>query len=216
MSMFLTSSRYNQGNTVNALLLEKNVHYKKMLADRTALRQSTMTTVAPRSRSIAFQPGHPFSSIRRDAGNKDTEAEPISKSELGRAFVDEIEESLKNNNFVSLMLQGVKKKKGKKIEGADDLLRGSIRQVQGRLIMVASKKKKKNSDSETLLLQLTLKYHGATDVCKNFPPEDVPKTIYDLILGDPTEMYSPNCFCGLVHRVFLPTSSDPLAFTALR
>ena len=194
MSMFLTSSRYNHGNTVNALLQEKNVHYKKMLADRTDLRQSTMTTSATRSRSIAFQQGHPFSSIRMDASKKDTEAEPNSKLELGRAFVEEIKESLKNDNFVSLMLQGVKKKKGKKKEGTDDLLRGSIRQVQGRLIMVSSKKKKrsngKNNDSETLLLQLTLKYHGATDVCKNFPPEDVPKTIYDLILGDPTEMAS--------------------------
>lgn len=193
MSMFLTGSRCNQGNTVNALLLEKNVHYKKILADRTDLRQSTMTTLAPRSRSIAFQPGHPFSSIRRDASNKDTEAEPNSKSELGRVFVEKVEESLKNSNFVSLILQGVKKKKGEKKEGADDLLRGSIRQVQGRLIIVSSKKKKNNGkidDNETLLLQLTLKYHGATDVCKNFRPEDVPKTIYDLILGDPTEMAS--------------------------
>mmetsp|Transcript_20079 Transcript_20079/g.46953 ORF Transcript_20079/g.46953 Transcript_20079/m.46953 type:complete len:436 (+) Transcript_20079:575-1882(+) len=39
-------------------------------------------------------------------------------------------------------------------------------------------------------MQLTVKYHGATDICKNFPLSEVPKTIYDLVVGDPAEMAS--------------------------
>jgi len=191
--MFLmgSKSKYNQAGTANALLLESNVHTQKILGDRTNLRLPTMP-LASRSRSIASQMEHPCSSVRMHASKKDIEAD--SKSELGRRFVEQVEESLKKSNFVSLILRGVKKEKRKK-KDEDDLLRGSIRQVQGRLVMVSSSKKKKKSnskikDKKMLLLQVTLKYHGATDICKNFQLEDAPKTIYDLILGDPIEMAS--------------------------
>jgi hypothetical protein len=118
-----------------------------------------------------------------------------SKSELVQIFVHSVEESIQKNNFVSLVLRGVKKKK-KKISIDDNLLRGSIRQVHGRIISAASSSKSKNKktnrqdnldsdnieDYSILLFQITLKYHGATDICKNVPIEDVAKTIYDLIL----------------------------------
>jgi hypothetical protein len=150
-----------------------------------------MMTPLSRSRSIASQPEHRISSVKRYASENDKGSEPNSKPELGGTFVEQIDKSLEENDFVSLILRGVKKKKGKDAED----LRGSIRQVQGRLISVSSskKKKKKNiktNDKETILLQLTVKYHGATDICKNFELEAVPKAIYDLILGDPAEMAS--------------------------
>ena len=119
-----------------------------------------------------------------------------SKSELVLTFISSVEESIQKGNFVSLVLRGVKKKK-KKSNIDDDLLRGSIRQVSGRIIRAASSSKSKNKktnrkdnlddtsnidDDSILLFQITLKYHGATDICKNVPIEDVAKTIYDLIL----------------------------------
>jgi hypothetical protein len=89
--------------------------------------------------------------------------------------------------FVSLLLQGSSRFLSK-ASNKDELQqeqRGCIRQVIGRLIGMRPKannhspKKKKNrrnkNDATTenkeqqRMLQLTLKYHGATDICKNIP-----------------------------------------------
>lgn len=64
--------------------------------------------------------------------------------------------------LVSLVLQG--STRFKDVE-RQEKQRGSIRQVQGRLIRIPSSPKKK----EEVMLQLTFKYHGATDICKNLP-----------------------------------------------
>eukprot|EP00536_Pseudo-nitzschia_multiseries_P014600 jgi/Psemu1/215267/e_gw1.734.3.1 len=139
-----------------------------------------------------------------------TDEEPLSRSrsESGRKFVDQVEEALRTKTFVSLVLRGPKKPSGKKKKNGtaattniSEDLRGSIRQVLGRLIRISPSKKKRgrrpnksgnnSSDNDaTLVMQLTVKYHGATDICKNFPLPEVPKTIYDLIVGDPAEMAS--------------------------
>lgn len=192
--MFLAYSRDNKRYAINGFVLQNNINHWEILSDQTASRVS-MTILASRSRSISSQPKYPFSSAKRYARKTDIEAEMNSKSELGQRFVDQVQKSLEEDNFVSLILRGVKKKKGKKKEDEIDLLRGSIRQVQGRLIMISASKKRqkknvKTRDDKVLLLQLTLKYHGATDICRNFQLEAVPKTIYDLILGDPMEMAS--------------------------
>jgi SAM-dependent methyltransferase len=57
-------------------------------------------------------------------------------------------------------------------------LRGCIRLIQGRLIEVQSKEK---------VLQLSIKYHGATDIFKNWKLEDVSLLLPNLIL-DPSGM----------------------------
>ncbi len=126
-----------------------------------------------------------LTSIRRYATNGATQN---SKSEPVQTFVQELAESFENNSFVSLTLRGAKKNK----KNTSEELRGSIRQVQGRLIAVSSKKKKnkKNDDDKAILLQMTIKYHGATDICKNFELEAVPQAIHDLFLGDPAEIAS--------------------------
>lgn len=129
---------------------------------------------------------------------KNTELNAASRSELASQFMEQVEKSLAEDTFVSLVLRGAKKKKGKKKDiNEDDMLRGSIRQVQGRLIKIASKKKKSrqkkndtNGQDELLTLQMTVKYHEATDICKNFDLFEVPKTIYNLLVGDPAEMAS--------------------------
>lgn len=133
----------------------------------------------------------PQSSITRQEKKEDVDhtQDPDfnSKSELVRRFVCAVEDSLQENKFVSLVLRGKKKKKKIAKNGSidDDLLRGQIRQVNGRIIKKKNQQKKldnKNEDCSLLLFQITLKYHGATDICKNFPIKDVAKTIYNLIL----------------------------------
>ena len=95
-------------------------------------------------------------------------------------FVTEVERAIQDENFISLTLQGEKRKKSNTLEDAE-LLRGSIRQVQGRLIFVQGKSKKRQ-----VLLQLTLKYHGATDICKNIKVQELSERLPKLIL-DPLE-----------------------------
>ncbi len=178
-----------QGYSVKAFLPESKTYNRQgMRTFHSSSGLSTMTarsTVGPSENRVA--------SIRRYATTKeDNGATSNSKSEPIGLFVEQLAESFQKNTFVSLTLRGAKKKKGKK-DDADDL-RGSIRLVQGRLIMVSSKIKNKNDKNDngnkTILLQMTIKYHGATDICKNFELDAVPQAIHDLFLGDPAEIAS--------------------------
>jgi hypothetical protein len=101
-------------------------------------------------------------------GFNENSKENESKSRKTNEFVSLVEESISEKSFASLTLRGAKKQKG------DDgnLLRGSIRQVQGRLIEL----------KQMQLLQLTLKYHGATDICKNLGLEQISEKLPQLIL----------------------------------
>jgi len=200
-----SSSKCKCYDSVDAFLFQsntRNINNRKILASfiRTSNTNSGRGTIGSTSRwrKLCLKAEH---SVAGQGRRKETELEAVSKSELGRRFVDEVEESLRENNFVSLVLRGPKKKtKGKKNESDGDDLRGSIRQVLCRLIRISSPVKKKgrrkrksvdNSNDDTvLLLQMTVKYHKATDICKNFRLFEVPKTIYDLIVGDPAEMAS--------------------------
>jgi SAM-dependent methyltransferase len=88
-------------------------------------------------------------------------------------FVTKIQDAINAENFVSLSIYGASKKKKK----SDETLRGSIRQVQGRLIQV-----KKGKEP---LLQLTIKFHEATDICKNMELEALGKSLADFIMEPP-------------------------------
>ena len=84
--------------------------------------------------------------------------------------------------FESLTLYGQNTRKVKNLFDNPEL-RGTIRLVQGRLITLKSKKKIKKSKKklnsspptklDNLYLQMTIKYHGATDVAQNWKSEDV-------------------------------------------
>eukprot|EP00980_Cylindrotheca_fusiformis_P024709 scaffold12324_cov144-Cylindrotheca_fusiformis.AAC.4 len=95
------------------------------------------------------------------------------KIQLVGEFVSKVQTAIEDQTFASLTLRGTKKTKSKNLEEVT-ALRGSIRQVQGRLIQV-----KKN---EQILLQLTLKYYGATDICKNIALPDIGNSLPQLIL----------------------------------
>jgi hypothetical protein len=94
------------------------------------------------------------------------------KQQLVAEFVSKVETAIQEQTFASLTLRGVKKTKSKNPEDAA-ALRGSIRHVQGRLIQV------KNAH---VMLQLTLKYHGATDICKNIAISEIVDALPQLIL----------------------------------
>ena len=94
-------------------------------------------------------------------------------------FSSELETILSSNKpqdqFISFTLKGAKApKKTKKmstvkreqVELQKEKLRGKLREVQGRLITLKPKKGKKDP-SESLYIQTTVKYHGATDVAQN-------------------------------------------------
>lgn len=165
----------------------------------TAPPPSQRTKIASTRCSISQQDDHTI-----DSSNFD------HKSKLVRKFIIAIENSLQRNNFVSLVLRGqVKKKRRRRITPKtnkesiskkesssieDGVLRGSIRVVHGRIINITSSKSKKKSNkrqtkpiynSDEVRLQLTFKYHSATDIVKNVEIEDVSQILYDLIL-DPT------------------------------
>lgn len=96
-------------------------------------------------------------------------------------FCSEIDAVLQSDNpqdmFLSFTLRGRKAPRKNKnmtelkraqIEKEKENLRGKIREVQGRLLLLKSKKGARNTNDETLFVQTTTKYHGATDVAQNF------------------------------------------------
>jgi len=109
-------------------------------------------------------------------------------------FTSEVDAILKSNDpqseFISFKLNGPKApRKAKKmsddkiaqVEKEKEELRGKIREVQGRLILLQKKgKKAANAADESLLVQTTVKYHGATDVAKNCNLDDVEKCLQEL------------------------------------
>jgi trans-aconitate methyltransferase len=72
-------------------------------------------------------------------------------------FCQLLETSMEENTFESFLIKGPSSKTAKKEE-----LRGCISRVQGRLVTTSTKKKRPS------YLQVTFKYHSATDIVKNW------------------------------------------------
>lgn len=101
------------------------------------------------------------------------------RNQLVIDFSNAVESSVTDQSFVSLVLRGKKKRqkqKGASKPSLDDGLRGAIRQVQGRLVELPKTKEIK--------LQLTVKYHGATDIARNVPPEDISDSLQSLFRSE--------------------------------
>lgn len=93
-------------------------------------------------------------------------------------FISELQKSLKDDSFLSYTLWGPKAK----TKSDKQILRGNIKLVEGRLIYLNknNKKKKKNNNKtkkkevevehveQEVKLQTNIKFHGATDVAKNW------------------------------------------------
>ncbi|KAG7366799.1 methyltransferase domain containing protein [Nitzschia inconspicua] len=133
------------------------------------------------------QQQHVFEPIRQHQNPRSLTGQ---SQELVKLFVDKVNTSICTNSFVSLSLRGVKTRKSSRKKGRNDsgdetseTLRGSIRQVHGRLVRLGNEKKGGQQNIEdSLRLQLTLKYHLATDIVKNIDLADVPETLTSLLL----------------------------------
>lgn len=108
---------------------------------------------------------------------RDVKESQYAIDEATTEFLKSVEKSLQDENFVSISLHGPKipKKKNKKnpenISKEKEMLRGSIKLVTGRIIELKNKKSSKRKgqgNQETLHMQATIKFHGATDVAKNW------------------------------------------------
>ena len=94
------------------------------------------------------------------------------------------------NEFISFCLKGPRApRKTKKmndikrmeVDKKKEELRGKIREVSGRLILLKLKGKKdgRKVGEESLLIQTTVKYHGATDIARNCDLQDVEKELHN-------------------------------------
>ena len=97
-----------------------------------------------------------------------------------KLFTSELDSILSTSpdDFISFTLNGPKvPRKTKRISEAQiqalmqqkERMRGCIRQVSGRFILLSKKKKgKKKDNAQVMFLQVTFKYHSATDVAQNY------------------------------------------------
>jgi hypothetical protein len=148
---------------------------------------------AVKERAIARR--RPFSSsptLFTDAANKHGNSlsqrtlSPSIKSAVD-SYIDKVRSALENTEtFVSLSLVGRSKRHVKEYLSRqldfDSQLRGTLRTLDARLIATTES----NYDSPTpkLQLQVTFKYHLATDVVKNWPLDTVPSRLQTLLLFD--------------------------------
>jgi hypothetical protein len=105
------------------------------------------------------------------------------RSELVLAFVDKVTEAIDDNSFLFLNIRGAKSNKQTKSNVDDKTVevesrRGSIRKIQGRLVQLNKGRKNK-----CLLLQLTVKYHLATDLVKNIELSNIQDTLISLMVS---------------------------------
>ena len=108
-----------------------------------------------------------------------TAASSDQSEAMMRSMLSKVQESLDQGTFVALTIKGPCKKTAQKLPA--ERLRGCLRLLTGRLLVPTPKNKKgrrnaatastkKNqSNGASLLLQMTFKYHGATDIVKNWP-----------------------------------------------
>ncbi len=143
-------------------------------------------------------------------------------SEVANAVKSSSEDDNSENGFISFTLKGARApRKTKKmseakraqIDKSKEELRGKIREVQGRLIMLKPKgkgNKSRNARSETILLQSTIKFHGATDMAQNFKLQDVENHLKELFTGSSTSEGIGVSEWGEVHGMESPIKSAEL------
>lgn len=96
-----------------------------------------------------------------------------------RDFCAQVKQSLDDETFCSLAFKGPTIPKKKRQDTATkERLRGCIRQIQARLITLPKRRNNKTC------LQATIKYHGATDVAKNYKIDQVVPGLTSLLLSN--------------------------------
>lgn len=126
-------------------------------------------------------------------------------SKISQSLVNKCNDDSGDEEFVSFLLRGRKvPRKTKRMSDAEraavvtqkESMRGEIREINGRLIMLKDgKKKRKNFDKDnhsgsSLHLHISLKYHSATDIVKNYElgdnVDDIKNMLMNLIIPSDT------------------------------
>ena len=93
---------------------------------------------------------------------------------LTERFCDLLRESLRTQTFTSFSLQGPKAAAARTTTTTPkEVLRGRLKRVQGRIVQLKKKKNKKLSRC----VQVTFKFHGATDIAKNYEEDEIADTV---------------------------------------
>lgn len=151
---------------------------------------------------IGFSAIHAFS-----LPNQNSVLSPLQINGIN-AFTSEVAKTVINtkdepSDFLSFTLKGVKaprktkkmsEAKREQVDKTKEELRGKIREVHGRLITLKSKKKGakvgRPSDGDLILIQTTIKFHGATDVAQNFKLHEVQDHLKCLFVGNTSDAQS--------------------------
>ena len=129
---------------------------------------------AIRARSTSW---HSRRRVTSSGGGRDVTDVSLDTVAIVNEFVGTVKQSLEDETFVSLMFKGpTVSKKQRQNTSIKERLRGCIRQIHARLISLP----KRNS----VCLQATIKYHGATDVAKNYNMNQVVPGLTSLILSN--------------------------------
>lgn len=117
---------------------------------------TTRSRLGPHVSSTRRRPLHHLKASTTTTTTTATRAQPTAT--MAETFCDLLAESLRTQSFTSFSLQGPK-------ATAQDptLVRGRLKRVQGRVVELKKKK----------CVQVTFKFHGATDVAKNYEEEVV-------------------------------------------
>ena len=166
----------------NALIQHNTVHYF-VLETKNDTMHATYIFVASCALvstvgAFSLSSGQAENTHSRTSSLRPPQIEGIQK------FTSELETILTSDKpqdqFLSFTLKGVKApkmtnkmsaEKRALVEQQKETLRGKIREVQGRLVTLKPKKSTRKQEAlsltESLYLQTTVKYHGATDVAQN-------------------------------------------------
>ena len=92
-------------------------------------------------------------------------------------FINRLEASINYDQFLGFTLHGPSKDAFNEFSEA----RGNLRMIKGRSIILSNK----------VMIQATFKYHGATDVCKNWSPQDCRQNLEAILLSTTTSEVIP-------------------------
>jgi hypothetical protein len=123
---------------------------------------------------------------RQTPMTKTTAADQVHDNVNVNSFLTEVQDSIQQQTFSSIILYGPSKATLKKIADTEQT-RGCLIRITGRLIQTKNSsknnnKKKSHDDPLTTQLQVTYKYHLATDIVKNWPLSSVPQSIRSLLI----------------------------------
>jgi Methyltransferase domain len=124
-----------------------------------------------------------LSSIRASSsdqtGPKDDPLDQFLESASAVLMLDQTNNHGEQQSPFSFVIQSRNSSTTKKPQAGGDLLRGTIRRIEGRLVQLSSK----TNGHRNIVTQVTFKYHGATDIAKNWSMSDTVSNLAMILRG---------------------------------